>query len=203
MRCALLASFLAAAGMIATAALSRAADVGSGGFFINGNVGQSRLDKGTGNGLDTKFTGNDTGYGVNVGYRWALNPSVALGFEGGYTRLGNFDPEINFSGLGIFHTSINGWNAGVNGHFNVSPNWYVSGRAGLFRADIKSSYTQDISAGVVKVDDTSNKYYAGAGVGYDFSNNLSIGLNYDYYKVNRGGLNFNPDLVSVSAEFRF
>ena len=55
----------------------------------------------------------------------------------------------------------------------------------------------------VYVDDTSNKYYAGAGFGYDFSNNLSVGLNYDYYKADKNGLYLDPSLVSVSAEYRF
>lgn len=55
----------------------------------------------------------------------------------------------------------------------------------------------------VTVDDSSNKWYAGAGFGYDFSNNFSVGLNYDYYKAEKNGLKFDPDLVSVSAEYRF
>ena len=78
----------------------------------------------------------------------------------------------------------------------------MSGRAGLFRADLKGGYLD--SAGLpVRVDDSSNKWYAGAGFGYDFNNNLSVGLNYDTYKANTNGLSFNPNLVSVSAEYRF
>jgi opacity protein-like surface antigen len=192
----LLAIALAATGTIAAPAISHAADGSNGGFFVNGNVGQSSLDK-------DMINDNDTGYGANVGYRWALNPSLALGVEGGYTRLGSFDPTINFSGFGLGHTQINGWTAGVNAHFNLSPNWYLSGRTGLFRADVKSNFLLDESATPVNIDATSDKYYAGAGFGYDFSNNLSVGLNYDYYKVDKDGFNFNPDLVSVSAEYRF
>ncbi|MDR3386247.1 MAG: porin family protein [Rudaea sp.] len=191
----LLAIALASAGMIAAPAISHAADGTNAGFFVNGNVGQSNLDKGA-------YDDNDTGYGGNVGYRWALNPSVAVGVEGGYTKLGSFDPTSAFSGLGLGRAQVQGWNAGVNGHFNITPNWYVSARGGLFRGDLKGSLVNADGTSTY-VDDTSNKYYAGAGFGYDFSTNLSVGLNYDYYKVDKDGLNFNPDMVSVSAEYRF
>ena len=185
---------VACAGLSVVPAISHADSGGNGGFFVNGNVGQSSLSKGA-------YDDNDTGYAANLGYRWAINPSVALGIEGGYTDLGSFDPKTGLNGLGLTRAEVNGWTAGVNGHFNVSPNWYVSARGGLFRGDVKGAYLAGTTP--VYVDDTSTKYYAGAGFGYDFSNNLSVGLNYDYYKVNKQGLNLQPNLVSVSAEYRF
>ena len=191
----LFAIALAAAGMSVVPAISHAdSNAGNGGFFVNGNAGQSNLSKGA-------YDDNDTGYGVNLGYRWAINPNVALGVEGGYTDLGRFDPKTGFNGLGLTRAEVSGWTAGVNGHFNLSPNWYISARGGLFRGDLKGAYLAGTTP--VYVDDTSNKYYAGAGFGYDFSNNLSVGLNYDYYKTKKEGLNLDPNLVSVSAEYRF
>jgi OOP family OmpA-OmpF porin/outer membrane immunogenic protein len=197
MRSTVFAIALATAGLSAVPALSHADDANgtNGGFFVNGNVGRSNLDKGV-------YNDDDTGYGANIGYRWALNPNVALGIEGGYTDLGKFDPRSSVDGLGIGRASVKGWTAGVNGHFNITPQWYLSGRAGLFRADIKGGYL-DATGTAVNIDDTSDKYYAGAGFGYDFSNNFSVGLNYDYYKANTAGLKLDPNLVSVSAEVRF
>ena len=189
----------------AAPALSFAADTGdNSGFFVNGNVGQSNLDKGA-------YNDSDTGYGANVGYRWALAPNFLLGVEGGYTKLGKFDPKNAYDGAGLDRADVKGWNLGVNGHFNLSPNWYISARGGYFRGDVtgdeilgstllpngSTAYT------VNHVDDTSNKYYAGAGFGYDFSTNVSVGLNYDYYKTDKNGLKLDPSLVSVSAEYRF
>jgi OOP family OmpA-OmpF porin/outer membrane immunogenic protein len=193
----LFAIALASAGLLAAPAVSQATDAngGNGGFFVNGNVGQSNLDKGA-------YNDNDTGYDVNLGYRWSLNPNVALGVEGGYVDLGKFDPKSGVATPGLPSASVKGWTAGVNGHFNLTPQWYVSGRAGLFRADVKGGYL-DATPAPILVDDTSNKFYAGAGVGYDFSNNFSVGVNYDYYKANSNGLNLEPSLVSVSAEVRF
>ena len=196
MRSTVFAIALAAAGL-GVPALSHAEDANgpNGGFFVNGNVGRTNLDKGA-------YNDDDTGYAGNIGYRWALNPNVALGIEGGYADLGKFSPRDSAAGLGINRASVKGWTAGVNGHFNLTPQWYLSGRAGLFRADVKGGYL-DGAGDPVLVDDTSSKYYAGAGFGYDFTNNFSVGVNYDYYKANTAGLKVDPNLVSVSAEVRF
>ena len=195
MKTTLAAIALASAGLLAVPAVSHAQDAYNGGFFVNGNVGRSSLDTGP-------YNDNDTGYQANIGYRWSLNPNVALGIEGGYADLGKFDTRSSYSGLGLGRASVKGWTAGVNGHFNITPEWYVSGRAGLFRADLKGGYL-DATDLPVPVDDTSTKYYAGAGFGYDFANNFSVGVNYDYYKAKTNGLKFDPNLVSVSAEVRF
>jgi len=193
MKSTLFALGLAASAFLAPA-ISHAADNGNGGFFINGNVGESNLSKGV-------YNDDDTGFGANVGYRWAINPSVAIGVEGGYTDLGKFDSKNSLSGLGLPNAKVDGWNVGLNGHFNITPNWYVSARGGFFRGDAKGAFIDGTTP--VYVDENSNKYYAGAGFGYDFNNNFSVGLNYDYYKVDKGGLNLDPNLVSVSAEYRF
>ena len=178
--------------------MAQSADQGAGGFFINGQVGRSDLDKGF-------YNDKDTGYGANVGYRWAFTPNVAIGVEGGYTRLGSFDPKngaVLDLGAPIPQAKVQGWNLGLNGHFNLNPNWYISARGGLFRADVKGQ-TFEGPVSTTYVDDTSNKYYAGAGFGYDFNRNVSLGLNYDYYKVDTKGLNLDPHLISVSGEYRF
>lgn len=190
MKTSILAIALTAAGLVAIPAVGHAQD--KGGFFINGQVGQATLDKGV-------YDDDDTAYGVNLGYRWALNPAVALGVEGGYTDLGTFDPKSSARPVG--RADLKGWTLGVNGHFNINDNWYLSGRGGLFRADMKGGY-RGIEAPVY-VDDTSNGWYTGVGFGYDFSNKASVGLNYDYYKVDEKGLKLDPGVISVGAEVRF
>jgi opacity protein-like surface antigen len=189
----LFAIALATAGLTAIPLTSHAADTS--GFFINGNVGQSNVSKGV-------YDDDDTGFAGNVGYRWAVSPSVLLGIEGGYTDLGKFSTKNSFNGLGISDAKLQGWNLGVNGHFNVTDNWYVSGRTGFFSADVKGDFVGPLGT-PVRVDDTANKWYAGAGFGYDFNNNFSVGLNYDYYKADKQNLDLSADMVSVSAEYRF
>ena len=191
----LFAIALATASLATLPAVSHAADGNNGGFFVNGNVGRSSLDKGL-------YDDNDTAYGVNLGYRWALSPGFALGVEGGYAKLGDFGAKSRYNGLGLGSASVKGWTAGVNSRFNIAPQWYLSGRVGLFRADTNGYYSKD-GATAYYVDDTSTKWYAGVGAGYDFSNNLSLGVNYDYYKTSKNGLNLDPNVFSVSAEYRF
>jgi OOP family OmpA-OmpF porin/outer membrane immunogenic protein len=190
----LFAIALATAGLTAIPLTSHAADTS--GFFINGNVGQSSTTKGA-------YDDDDIGFGANVGYRWAVTPSVLLGVEGGYTDLGSFSTKSRDTGLGIPDAELKGWTLGVNGHFNVTDNWYVSGRTGLFRGDVKGGFIDPFLGTAVRVDETSDKWYAGAGFGYDFNPNLSVGLNYDYYKADKNNLKLDTDLVSVSAEYRF
>ena len=192
MKSTLLAIALATAGLTAIPLTSHAAE--QSGFFINGNVGESNLSK-------NLYDDSDTGFGGNVGYRWAVGPSVLLGVEGGYTDLGKFDPKNSEDNV-LGQASLKGWTLGVNGHFNLTPEWYLSGRTGIFHSDLKGGYFSTPDT-IVYVDDTANKFYAGAGVGYDFSNNFSLGMNYDYYKANKNGLNLDPSMFSVSAEFRF
>ncbi len=194
----LLAIAITAAGLTALPVTTHAAQDNAG-FFINGNIGQSTVNKGV-------YDDNDTAYGVNAGYRWALAPNFALGVEGGYADLGKWSPKSSASaalptGEFLNDAKLSGWNAGVNGHLNLTDNWYLSGRTGLFRADLKGD--QLVAGLPVYTKGTSNSWYAGAGFGYDFSNNFSVGLNYDYYKADKTGLKFNPSLVSVSAEARF
>ncbi|HET6546598.1 MAG TPA: porin family protein [Rhodanobacteraceae bacterium] len=162
------------------------------GVFINGNVGRSSLSEGA-------IDDNDTGFGANIGYRWAVAPSALIGIEGGYTDLGEFRADAPASDL---EAKVRGWNVGANGHFNLSPNWYLSGRAGLFRADLTADQML-ADATIRHIDDTTNSWYGGVGFGYDFSSNASVGLNYDYYNVDEDDFDASPHLWSVSAEYRF
>ena len=111
MKSTLLAIALVATGFAAVPALSHAADTNTSGAFINGNVGESNLSNGA-------YDDSDTGFAGNIGYRWAVAPGVLLGVEGGYTDLGSIAPKNAYSAFP--NAKITGWNAGVNGHFNVS-----------------------------------------------------------------------------------
>lgn len=193
----LLAIGLASAGLFAaTAASAQDTYAGNGGWFINGNVGQATLDHGP-------YDDDTTGYAINGGYRWALNPSAALGVEVGYNDLGNIHAKNIFQSGPVIQddkSQLHGWTAGVNGHFNLNPNWYVSARTGLY-SWTGHGLNNDVNPVRKGLDDTS--WYAGAGVGYDFSNNVSLGLNYDHYDASKQGVNLDTNMISVSAEYRF
>ena len=186
---------LVAAGMVAdTSDFAQSAD--NAGWFVNGNVGRTSIDKGP-------YNDSDTGYAFGTGYRWGLTPSVALGFEAGYNDLGNIKVSNVFTSdpvLAKERSALRGWTAGINGHFNVTPNWYISARTGVYgwRGHGLSNNDNPLRKSVSKTD-----FYGGAGVGYDFSNNWSLGVNYDYFDAKKSQVNLSTDMLSVSTEYRF
>lgn len=167
------------------------------GWFVNGNVGQASVNKGP-------YDDSDTGYGINGGYRWAVAPSTLLGVEVGYNDLGNIKLKNAFNSDPVVahdKSHLHGWTAGVNGHFNFTPNWYASARAGIY--GWTGHGVNDNGTAPVRISADNTDWYGGVGFGYDFSNNFGVGLNYDYYKADNKGLDLSTDMWSVSAEYRF
>jgi OOP family OmpA-OmpF porin/outer membrane immunogenic protein len=170
--------------------------VGSGNWFLSGSVGQSHLYKGP-------YNDHPTTYAVNGGYRWKVGQDVGLGVEVGYNDLGNFKVKNAFNSNDVNLTdqrnALRGWTAGVNGRIDVYRGLYVSGRAGVYGWKGHGYNNQDINRhNLDKVD-----YYAGAGVGYDFSDHFGLGLSYDVYHAKKDGVSLSTDTASVTAEYRF
>ena len=102
------------------------------GFFVDAHVGASDAS-------DSVYDDVAVSYAADAGYRWTINPNVAVGVEGGYTRIGSFNDRSFLNHTFEFQDGLNaadikGWTLGVNGHFNLTPQWYVSARGGYFRA---------------------------------------------------------------------
>ena len=97
-------------------------------------------------------------------------------------------------------SKLHGWTVGVNGHINITPNWYVSARTGIYqwKGQGLSNDVNPLYRSLSKTD-----FYGGAGFGYDFSNHVSVGLDYDYYQAKKDHVNLSSNVVSVSAEYRF
>ncbi len=71
-------------------------------------------------------------------------------------------------------SELHGWTAGVNGHFNVSPDWYISARTGIYGW---KGHGLSNNANPVRTGLNDTRWYAGAGVGYVVSDNVSVGMN--------------------------
>lgn len=197
MKKSLLALAFATAGLLGTsAAFAQNAPADNGGWFINGNVGRTSINHGP-------YNGHDTGYALDGGYRWSLAPSFSLGAEVGYNDLGNIHARNIFNSQPVVapgKSQLHGWTLGANAHLDLSPNWYVSGRAGLY-SWTGHGLSNDINP--VRRSLNDNSWYAGAGVGYRITSNLSVGLNYDYFDAKKQNVNLSTDMVSASAEYRF
>ncbi|MFI4958179.1 MAG: outer membrane protein [Lysobacterales bacterium] len=193
----LLALALTTAGLLAVSAVfAQNAPTDNGGWFINGNVGRTAINQGP-------YDGHDTGYALNGGYRWSLAPNFSLGAEVGYNDLGNIHAKNVFNSQPVIapgKSQLHGWTAGANAHFDLTPNWYLSGRTGLY-SWTGHGMSNDVNP--VRKGLSDNSWYAGAGVGYNITSNLSVGLNYDYFDAQKHNVDLSTDMVSASAEYRF
>jgi OmpA-OmpF porin, OOP family len=175
---------------------AQSAPTDNGGWFINGNVGRTAINQGP-------YDGHDTGYALNGGYRWSLAPNFSLGAEVGYNDLGNIHAKNVFNSQPVIapgKSQLHGWTAGANAHFDLTPNWYISGRTGLY-SWTGHGMSNDVNP--VRKGLSDNSWYAGAGVGYNITSNLSVGLNYDYFDAQKHNVDLSTDMVSASAEYRF
>ncbi len=191
-------TFLAAA--LAVAAVSpfaAKADEGNqlDNFFVAGNLGQSDYRLG---GYSDK---TDVFQNVRFGWRW----NGLVGAEIGYAYLGKVKDVQDFASVSAKPRAAQ---LGVTAKYNFFENWYVTGHGGYLR----SRTTGAVTVGDVTASEKSwnNGWYAGAGVGYDVTKNVSLALNYDNYHVKYGREgasapqeNTNVAAYSASVEYRY
>jgi OOP family OmpA-OmpF porin/outer membrane immunogenic protein len=182
------------------------------GFFVNGSVGQSRVDAFDVPGdLFNEVKGDATASGLNVGYRWGW-----FGVEVGYAdpgsvsktfTIGGSAPSFSWTDKGHIH----GTTTGINAHYDFLPNWYVSGRAGAFHwngSELTYIGFNNIGTGapiMTRQTGSHTDWYGGAGIGYDFSQQVGIGVAYDRYKAlsRTDQIDLTSRVWSLTAEYRF
>jgi OOP family OmpA-OmpF porin/outer membrane immunogenic protein len=167
------------------------------GAFVAGAIGHAWNDDGPER-IDT------TAWRVGLGYRWAITPGVALGFDVGYADLGTlarvaatFVTPSGSSSLPV-EFSAKGPSLGFDARFDIAPAWFVDARVGAQRAN----YSLRPSPLVMPIDN-ENGWYAGVGIGHDFGRAWSLGLGYDRVHVGFGTGDVDSDRLSVQAEYRF
>ncbi len=164
------------------------------GVFVDVRAGQSNLNAGI-------YNDNSVGYSGDIGYRFQLTDAFEVGPEVGYTWLGRFNSRNNlFTNLHRAHVS--GGNIGVNALYHLSSKFYLTARTGVFHSGPTATYTLP-NGSYAQVDATSTKYYTGIGAGVDLLTNISIGVDYTYYRVGNGTAVLNPSLIAAVAEVRF
>jgi OmpA-OmpF porin, OOP family len=184
-----LAVITATVSLVATASL--AADVSrADNFFVNANVGNSHL---SGSPISNK---NASAYGINAGYRWA----DTYGVEAGYSFLGTAKHKVPAD---AFESRLRNRaiTLGANGKYHFSDDIYLSARGGIARLNYSASNNKGMQSQIGR-----NGYYAGVGMGYDFSANFGAGLQYDNYRATSGRLfagHANLSVLSANAEYRF
>lgn len=179
------------------------------GWFVNGGVGTAHYHA-TINSYDLG-SDSDTSAQINFGWR-----SQFIGVEGGYIDLGSVNgtasaadfAKAGYANLasGKLELSGDGWTVGLNGHFNPTKMWYISARGGLFmwKLHLNASATDNLgnhfsgSKGQQSMD-----WYAGVGTGVDFNRHMSLGVNFDYYKISKDSYDVGNRVFTVNFEYRF
>ena len=185
------------AALAAVPAIGMAAQPGN--WFISGQVGESKL-QGLAAANDTA-----TGSAFMAGYRWDLNPMFQLGGEVGYVNTGTYKDRVAGPPVTTADAKLDGFLAGVTGKVNFTPNWYLDFEGGFFNAkqttsgttwsiDTSSSYGQS---------HTKGSFYSGIGVGYDFSQNIGLGLHYNYFEDKDGQVDLSSYMTTLRLEVRF
>ncbi|HEX7816503.1 outer membrane protein [Dyella sp.] len=164
-------------------------------FFVAGNLGQTKL----------RSAGVDHNKSVfqNARFGWRWNGIV--GPEMGYAYLGR--PKTSFDG-GTISARTQAATLGVNARWDFTPSWFVTGHSGYARTRTTTQFN-DVPSRSQSLRSTNNGWYAGVGVGYNMTQHVSLGLNYDNYGVSMGrrsqgsATNTNIAAYSASLEYRF
>ncbi|HET7268313.1 MAG TPA: outer membrane beta-barrel protein [Oleiagrimonas sp.] len=179
------------------------------GWFVNGGVGTAHYHATVGS--TDAGSESDTSAQINFGWR-----SRFIGVEAGYVDLGSVETDIPGSAFSLVgypqltggHAELSGdgWTLGLNGHFNPTQMWYISARGGLFMwklhldasATDMSGTTHHGSEGRQSAD-----WYAGIGTGVDFNRHMSLGVNFDFYKIAKDDVEIDNKVYTVNFEYRF
>ncbi|GAB2593150.1 outer membrane beta-barrel protein [Dyella jejuensis] len=190
-----------------------AAAFADGNAFVNADAGASNYQiSNPFTGYDNKFSKHDTAGALRVGYRW--KSVVDYGVEVGYGFLGKASARGFDDGVGGERQTVKtrGWLLGGNLNYNITEQWYVSGRAGWFRAH--SGYTDTFNASSpafasasheLRAHSTDTGEYLGFGVGYNINQAFSVGLAYDDYHIPANAFykSTRIGMYTVQGEYRF
>jgi OOP family OmpA-OmpF porin len=191
---------------IALLACGTAQAAPDGQFYLGASAGQSSYPAAT----DTKafvirprMDRQDLGYGLRFGYRWS--GPVDLAVESGFVDLGRLNLQSSRgAGLSIVRfitdkvrLDTKAVTLGLAGRyvFGNQQEWLVSARGGLLRgyADIEERenvhwrYLLGNPSGfytsATSHSDSYTSWYAGLGIGYRITPQLSLSMTYDSYRV--------------------
>jgi OOP family OmpA-OmpF porin len=184
------------------------------GWYVGGNVGQSRarLDQHTimtqvSPGLFTTVVGDNTidgGGKLFGGYQ--INQYVSL--EAGYFDLGEFQSYATTRPSGAIHANmqVRGVNLDVVGYVPFTENFSAFGRLGVTRALTQNTFDGfGAAAGMSgKLSDRDTFPKAGVGLEYKFSEALALRVEAERYVISNALYDHNNiDMYSVGVVYRF
>lgn len=185
------------------------------GWYIGGNVGQSRAR------IDEQTVVNDVlapGYSATLlddntidgegklfaGYQF----NRYLSLEAGYFDLGESQFNAITSPNGLLHTNmeVRGFNIDLVGYVPFTEKFSAFGRLGVTRALTQDTFTGTGAAAALsgKLSTRDNFGKAGVGLQYDFTDSFAMRLEAERYVISNAIYNHNNiDLYSIGVVYRF
>jgi OOP family OmpA-OmpF porin len=165
--------------------------------FVGGSIGQSDIDSDITGGLITSGSvdGKDTAFKVFGGYMFNRH----FGVEGAYVDLGEVSYSGDFFGLPVTggKVEVSGFNVAALGSYPITEQFSVFGKIGLFIWEAEAS---DTTGGVpFSAKEDGRDISFGVGVGYNFTRNLGVRLEWERFKLDEA----DADLISVGVAWRF
>lgn len=167
------------------------------GFFLQARGGNASVG-------EDLYDDTTTAFEIGGGYRWG-----AFGVEAGYVTFNEFEETFDLLNLSA---ELDGWTIGGNLKFPFADQWYFSGRGGLFwwsaDADTVLCVNPGNTCSRVGVSDDDMDFYAGVGLGYDFSPQFGMGIAYDVFGAeleseDGDDENLSTDVFWITGELRF
>src|SRR5688572_15684191 len=153
--------------------------------FIRGEIGRSEIDVGGGEESDTS---------ASFGGGYWFNRNFAI--EGRLGTLANEEvDDFDFDLVHLDLAAVAKKNFGADGH-----GFFIGARAGVSRV---TAQVREDEFDVID-DESSVKPFYGVNLGYDFSQNWGLSLNYDVRRADfDGGVDLDIDTLSIGGEYRF
>lgn len=197
----------------------------AGDWYLAGSVGQSRPEDNSKSdtdaslvsdlgvtGLASSMDDTDTGYKLQLGYKFTPNWAV----EGGYVDLGKFNYTASFTGsvvpggAGSASADIkaSGWNIAGVGTYPINDQFSVFGKLGIIDAkvEIDASVTGAGGVGSTSTSATKWKTLWGAGAACNLSKQWSLRAEWERFN-NLGDSDqtgeSSVDLLSLGVVFNF
>ncbi|MGY0505848.1 outer membrane beta-barrel protein [Luteimonas sp. e5] len=195
---------LATTALVAATASTGAFAQSTGQIFVRGEMGRTHLSN-----RDDSGKLKDNSVVLRGGYMFTPNVGIE-GFYGRYYgkthRVGVFDNDNSIDGFGVGAVGKVRF-----GDQAADTGWFGSGRVGVMRSSYDATVTGTVDGVDVRNSRTthSTQPYVGVGVGYDFTPNMGVSVNYDYFRgdvrvpTTSEKLRYNARTLAAGFEYRF
>ncbi len=139
---------------------------------------------------------DDTGSAYKVLGGYKFNPNIAI--EGGYMNFGKTKAVVDGIELEL---GVTGVGVGAAFHQDFATNWNFVARLGLVQ--MKSKLTGRSGGASATFSDSGAELYAGLGVGYKLTKQMSLDAAMDFSKGEIDGSKANVAAFSVGLTFGF